>query len=56
MEASNKVTIRKQGRYYRCTNESMFNNINDSWFHHEKLEDIKNHYINRGFQVTIELI
>ena len=47
----NTVTIRKDGRHYYCTNREHF--INDSWFHHEELKDVKKYYVDKGYEVKI---
>jgi len=49
----NTVTIRKDGKHYYCTNRQHF--INDYWFHHEKLEDVKNFYIKKGFKLDVQI-
>jgi len=48
---TNKVTIRKDGRHYYCTNREHL--INDSWFHHEDLKDVKKYYVDKGYEVEI---
>lgn len=49
---NNTITITKEGRYYKCRNYPF---INDSWFHHEKLEDVKNYYIERGYNIQVTI-
>jgi len=49
----NTVTIEKVGKQYFCKNYQAFNNINDTWFHHENIKDIKKYYVDKGYKVKI---
>jgi len=52
---TNTITIRKEGKHFICTNNQAFNNINDSWFHHENIQDIKKYYVDKGYKVEIKI-